>query len=48
MTKKEDIGKARTQTKTHGNMEVKLHRKDGRITESNTYIRKKDPRNIKG
>ena len=47
-TKKEAIGKARTQTKNHGNMEVKIHRKDGRITESNTYTRKKDPRNIKG
>ena len=47
-TKKEAIGKARRQAKNHGNMEVKIHRKDGKITESNTYTRKKDPRDIKG
>ena len=47
-TKSEAIRKARTQAKNHGNMEVKIHRKDGKITESNTYVRKNDPRHIKG
>ena len=47
-TKNEATGKARAQAKNHGNAEVKIHRKDGKITESNTYVRKKDPKNIKG
>lgn len=47
-TKNEAIRKARAQAKNHGNTEVKIHRKDGKITESNTYTRKKDPRCIGG
>lgn len=47
-TKNEAKSKAINQAKKHGNTEVKIHGKDGKIRESNTYNRKDDPRKTKG
>lgn len=47
-TKKEAVEYAKAQAKKIGNAEVKIHGKDGKIQESNTYTRQNDPRNIKG
>ena len=47
-TQAEARSKAIEQAKKHGNTEVKVQGKDGKIRESNTYTRKKDPRKIKG
>lgn len=47
-TQAEARSKAIEQAKKHGNTEVKVHGINGRIRESNTYSRKKDPRKTKG
>ena len=47
-TQAEAKSKAIEQAKKHGNAEVKVHGRDGRIRESNTYTRKNDPRKTKG
>lgn len=47
-TQSEDRSKAIEQAKKHGNTEVKVQGKDGKIRESNTYTRKKDSGKIKG
>lgn len=47
-TQQEAIDAARTNAITHGDTEVIIHRRDGKIRASNTYNREDDPRNIKG
>ena len=47
-TQAEARSKAIEQAKKHGNTEVKVQGRDGKIRESNTYTRKKDPKKIKG
>lgn len=47
-TQAEARSKAIEQAKKHGNTEVKVHGKNGRIRESNTYTRKNDPKKPKG
>lgn len=47
-TQAEAKSKAIEQAKKHGNTEVRVHGRDGRIRESNTYTRKNDPRKTKG
>lgn len=47
-TQAEAKSKAIEQAKKHGNTEVRVHGRDGRIRESNTYTRKNDPIKTKG
>ncbi len=47
-TQAEAKSKAIDQAKKHGNTEVRVHGRDGRIRESNTYTRKNDPIKTKG
>ena len=47
-TQAEAKSRAIEQAKKHGNTEVRVHGRDGRIRESNTYTRKNDPRKTKG
>ncbi len=47
-TQEEAFEAARYDAKIHGNTEVIIHGKDGKIRASNTYNRCDDLRNIKG
>jgi hypothetical protein len=47
-TQQDAFEAARTDAKLHGDTEVIIHGRNGKIRESNTYYRCDDPRNIKG
>lgn len=47
-TQQEAFEAAREQAKKQGNTEIKIHGRNGKIRESNTYNKEDDPKNIKG